>query len=77
MKQADEGKDNEEFLGEEGADKKPVLKAQGGRKRPRSSKPGAISISWQSHRERRVGQSRRHRTTAGGAPSGDSRLRRP
>ena len=28
MKQADEGKDNEAFLGEEGADKKPVLKAQ-------------------------------------------------
>jgi penicillin-binding protein 1A len=28
MKQADEGKDNEEFLGDEGTEKRPVLKAQ-------------------------------------------------
>jgi penicillin-binding protein 1A len=40
MKQADEGKDNEAFLGDEGADKKAVLKAQA----EAPVKQGAISI---------------------------------
>jgi penicillin-binding protein 1A len=47
MKQADEGKDSEAFLGDEGADKKPLLKAQV----EAPAKPGAISVPRTSSRD--------------------------